>query len=102
MEEDGKVSNLFILAEKIENRRNPQSRQTILANIERKEPARSRRSDIRAHEHADRLFERHDAAVHETERHDRGRGARLNERRDKRAYSERKNAMIREKVDHPL
>ena len=70
-----------------ERRRFAQRQQQAVAlkPRQRQDPARDRRADVRAHDHARRLREAHDAGIDEADHHHRRRRRRLDHRRHARA-----------------
>ena len=90
------VADFFVFRQKINEPGDADERQTVRAEIQRQEPAGRRRPDVRPHHAPDRLRERHQAAVDETENHDRRRGTRLNENRRHKTDADREKTVVRE------
>ena len=81
-----------------ERRRFAQRQQQAVAlkPRQRQNPARDRRADVCAHNHADRLRQGHQPRIDETDDHDRRRGGGLHHRRDGDAREHGEEAVARD------
>ena len=76
------ITQAFALREEVEETGHTQDREPVFNNVQRDNPGRDGRADIRTENDADSLSQRHHAGIDEADKHDRRNGAGLDQRRD--------------------